>query len=129
MDGLEDAVLAAIEAGEIEVYGRDTVQPSVFAHQLLNTMPYAFLDEAPLEERAGPRGTASPRSSGRQRPDRAGRGRHPAGVGRRPGLWCATRWSFTTRFLSWECCRFRLPWPVVERARGVAGGVVQRARR
>ena len=50
VDGLK-SVLAAIESGEIEVYGRDTVQPSVFAHQLLNTMPYAFLDEAPLEER------------------------------------------------------------------------------
>ena len=50
VDGLK-SVLAAIEAGEIEVFARDTVQPSVFAHQLLNTMPYAFLDEAPLEER------------------------------------------------------------------------------
>ena len=44
-------VLEAIEAGEIEVYGRDTVQPSVFSHQILNAMPYAFLDDAPLEER------------------------------------------------------------------------------
>ena len=50
VEGLK-SVLAAIESGEIEVYARDTVQPSVFAHQLLNTMPYAFLDEAPLEER------------------------------------------------------------------------------
>ena len=45
------AVLASIERGEIEVYARDTVQPSVFAHQILNAMPYAFLDNAPLEER------------------------------------------------------------------------------
>ena len=45
------AVLASIEAGQIEVYARDTVQPSVFSHQLLNAMPYAFLDNAPLEER------------------------------------------------------------------------------
>ena len=44
-------VLEAIESGEIEVYGRDTVQPSVFSHQILNAMPYAFLDDAPLEER------------------------------------------------------------------------------
>ncbi len=49
-EGLRD-VLTAIEQGEIEVYARDTVQPSVFSHQLLNTMPYAFLDDAPLEER------------------------------------------------------------------------------
>ena len=48
--GLKE-VLTSIEKGEIEVYARDTVQPSVFSHQLLNTMPYAFLDDAPLEER------------------------------------------------------------------------------
>ena len=50
MEGLK-GVLAAIETGGIEVYARDTVQPSVFAHQILNAMPYAFLDDAPLEER------------------------------------------------------------------------------
>ena len=50
LDGLKGA-LAAIESGEIEVYARDTVQPSAFAHQILNAMPYAFLDDAPLEER------------------------------------------------------------------------------
>ena len=44
-------LLAALQRGEIEMYGRDTVQPSVFAHQILNAMPYAFLDDAPLEER------------------------------------------------------------------------------
>ena len=50
VEGLRQ-VLAGIERGEIEVFGRDTVQPSVFAHQILNAMPYAFLDDAPLEER------------------------------------------------------------------------------
>jgi ATP-dependent Lhr-like helicase len=45
------SVLSDIEQGKIEVYARDTVQPSVFAHQILNAMPYAFLDDAPLEER------------------------------------------------------------------------------
>ena len=49
-EGLKQ-VLTAIESGEIEVYARDTLQPSVFAHQILNAMPYAFLDDAPLEER------------------------------------------------------------------------------
>ena len=48
--GLEQ-VLASIERGEIEVFARDTTQPSVFSHQILNAMPYAFLDDAPLEER------------------------------------------------------------------------------
>ena len=45
------ALLADIESGAIEICGRDTVQPSVFSHQILNAMPYAFLDDAPLEER------------------------------------------------------------------------------
>jgi ATP-dependent Lhr-like helicase len=44
-------VIGRIERGEIELYGKDTMQPSVFSHQLLNAMPYAFLDDAPLEER------------------------------------------------------------------------------
>ena len=51
--GLKE-VLTSIESGEIEVYARDTVQPSVFSHQLLNTMPYAFLDERGLWRSAGP---------------------------------------------------------------------------
>ena len=50
VDGLR-AVLADIEAGTIETYAKDTPQPSVFSHQILNAMPYAFLDDAPLEER------------------------------------------------------------------------------
>ena len=49
-EGLRE-LLHGIETGKLEVYGRDTVQPSVFAHQILNAMPYAFLDDAPLEER------------------------------------------------------------------------------
>ena len=44
-------LLRKIEDGEIEVFGKDTVQPSAFSHQILNAMPYAFLDDAPLEER------------------------------------------------------------------------------
>ena len=44
-------VLEGIEKGSIEVFARDTVQPSVFSHQILNAMPYAFLDDVPLEER------------------------------------------------------------------------------
>ncbi len=50
LEGLK-AVLAAMERGEIQVYARETVQPSAFAHQILNAAPYAFLDDAPLEER------------------------------------------------------------------------------
>ncbi|MBM3947589.1 MAG: DEAD/DEAH box helicase, partial [SAR202 cluster bacterium] len=50
IEGLERA-LVLMERGEIEVFARETVQPSVFAHQVLNALPYAFLDDAPLEER------------------------------------------------------------------------------
>ena len=50
LDGCR-ALLADIESGAIEILGRETVQPSVFSHQILNAMPYAFLDDAPLEER------------------------------------------------------------------------------
>ena len=50
LEGLK-GVLDDISRGDVEVYARDTVQPSVFSHQILNAMPYAFLDDAPLEER------------------------------------------------------------------------------
>ena len=50
IEGLK-AVLAGIDTGDIQVYAKDTVQPSAFSHQILNAMPYAFLDDAPLEER------------------------------------------------------------------------------
>ena len=38
-------VLEAIECGELEVFARDTTQPSVFSHQILNSLPYSFLDD------------------------------------------------------------------------------------
>jgi ATP-dependent helicase Lhr and Lhr-like helicase len=44
-------VLRSIESKEIETIGLDSREPSPFAHQLLNANPYAFLDDAPLEER------------------------------------------------------------------------------
>ena len=50
VDGFKQ-VLESIDRGDIEVFARDTTQPSVFSHQILNAMPYAFLDDAPLEER------------------------------------------------------------------------------
>jgi ATP-dependent helicase Lhr and Lhr-like helicase len=48
--GLE-TVLARIEAGAIELVCRDTTEPSPLAAEVLNARPYAFLDDAPLEER------------------------------------------------------------------------------
>jgi ATP-dependent Lhr-like helicase len=44
-------VLRSIESGAVETIGLDSREPSPFAHQLLNANPYAFLDDAPLEER------------------------------------------------------------------------------
>ena len=45
------ALLRRIEAGEVEVVARDLAAPSPFAVEALNARPYAFLDDAPLEER------------------------------------------------------------------------------
>src|SRR5207302_572149 len=43
--------LERLETGAIEIAARDTVEPSPLSHELLNANPYAFLDDAPLEER------------------------------------------------------------------------------
>ena len=52
MDGAGlTALCAALERGEIQVIARDTVEPSPLCHELINANPYAFLDDAPLEER------------------------------------------------------------------------------
>ena len=45
------AVLAKIHAGELRLVARDTPEPSVLAYEILDAQPYAFLDDAPLEER------------------------------------------------------------------------------
>jgi ATP-dependent Lhr-like helicase len=45
------AVLTELRAGRIEAIAREVPEPSVFAHEILNANPYAFLDDAPLEER------------------------------------------------------------------------------
>ncbi len=45
------AVLTRIHAGDLRLVARDTTEPSVLAHEILSARPYAFLDDAPLEER------------------------------------------------------------------------------
>jgi ATP-dependent Lhr-like helicase len=50
IDGLRE-LLAGIESGRVTVVVRDTTEPSVLAHEILNGRPYTFLDDAPLEER------------------------------------------------------------------------------
>jgi ATP-dependent Lhr-like helicase len=44
-------ILRRIQAGEIQVVARDLPEPSPLAHEILNAKPYAFLDDAPAEER------------------------------------------------------------------------------
>ncbi|MGH7663689.1 MAG: DEAD/DEAH box helicase [Gemmatimonadaceae bacterium] len=50
LDGLA-AILLRINAGTIRCIARDLPEPSPLAHEILNARPYAFLDDAPLEER------------------------------------------------------------------------------
>jgi ATP-dependent Lhr-like helicase len=50
IDGLEH-MLAQKEAGRIRVVAKDVVEPSPLAMEILSARPYAFLDDAPLEER------------------------------------------------------------------------------
>jgi ATP-dependent Lhr-like helicase len=50
VDGFID-VLRGIGDGSIACLAVDTPVPSVFSHEILNANPYAFLDDAPLEER------------------------------------------------------------------------------
>jgi ATP-dependent helicase Lhr and Lhr-like helicase len=50
IEGLKELV-AKIESGAVDVVVRDTVEPSVLAHEILNGRPFTYLDDAPLEER------------------------------------------------------------------------------
>ncbi|MCG4454030.1 DEAD/DEAH box helicase [Pseudomonas sp. MMS21-TM103] len=45
------ALLKRMEAGDIELLARDLPAPSPLAAEILSARPYAFLDDAPLEER------------------------------------------------------------------------------
>ena len=50
VEGLKQ-VLARILDGSIRCVSVDTPMPSRFSHEILNANPYAYLDDAPLEER------------------------------------------------------------------------------
>ena len=50
IEGLKN-VLRGISDGSIRCLAVDTPIPSQFSHEILNANPYAFLDDAPLEER------------------------------------------------------------------------------
>ena len=50
IDGLK-ALLTGLANGKIRCIAVDTPVPSQFSHEILNANPYAYLDDAPLEER------------------------------------------------------------------------------
>jgi ATP-dependent Lhr-like helicase len=50
IDGLKE-LIGGIESGQVAVVVRDTTEPSVLAHEILNGRPFTYLDDAPLEER------------------------------------------------------------------------------
>lgn len=50
IEGLE-ALLSRMESGHVTCVGRDLREPSPLAHEIIGARPYAFLDDAPLEER------------------------------------------------------------------------------
>src|ERR1700719_849650 len=50
LEGLK-SLLRGIASGKIRVIAVDTPVPSQFSHEILNANPYAYLDDAPLEER------------------------------------------------------------------------------
>jgi ATP-dependent Lhr-like helicase len=50
VDGLRDLV-ASLHSGAIRSHFVDSVEPSVLSHEIVNSEPYTFLDDAPLEER------------------------------------------------------------------------------
>ena len=50
LDGLT-RILEGVESGAIRKLAIDNAEPSPFSHEILNANPYAYLDDAPLEER------------------------------------------------------------------------------
>src|SRR3989449_265816 len=58
-DSLEEALdlpgllreLQKLFSGELKLLAKDTPEPSVLCHEMLNSQVYTFLDDAPLEER------------------------------------------------------------------------------
>ena len=50
LDGLKQ-MIARMSSGDLKTVAIDTPEPSPFSHEILNANPYAYLDDAPLEER------------------------------------------------------------------------------
>jgi ATP-dependent Lhr-like helicase len=50
LDGLRK-LIERIDSGDLRAVAIDTAEPSPLSHEILNANPYAYLDDAPLEER------------------------------------------------------------------------------
>ena len=50
LEGLK-TIVRGIESGAVRTVAIDTAEASPFSHEILNANPYAYLDDAPLEER------------------------------------------------------------------------------
>ena len=50
VEGLEELV-AGLHSGQVRAHFVDSVEPSVLCHEIVNSEPYTYLDDAPLEER------------------------------------------------------------------------------
>ena len=83
IEGLE-RLLRAIESGAVAVVTRELTQPSPLALEVLSARPYAYLDDAPLEERRTQAVMASVGSHRRMR-------QISAALIRRRSRGCATR--------------------------------------
>ena len=99
IEGLE-RLLSGIESGAIRVVARDLTEPSPLALEVLSARPYAYLDDAPLEERRTQAVMAGAGSIRRPPPTSAGSiPRRSRGCATRPGPMrrtptsCTMRWS------------------------------------
>ncbi len=100
IEGLE-RLLAGLESGAVRVVTCDLTEPSPLALEVLSARPYAYLDDAPLEERRTQAVMAPALARTRsRRPISAGSiPRRSRGCGRKPGptppmpTSCTTRWS------------------------------------
>ncbi|MCK5941997.1 MAG: ATP-dependent DNA helicase, partial [Planctomycetes bacterium] len=70
-DGLHE-LLRRIQRGDVQLVECERSEPSPFAASILNAMPYAFLDDAPLEERRTQAVVTAQRGGGGARDDADG---------------------------------------------------------
>ena len=123
LDGLI-AVLDRIERGAIACRAIDTPLPSVFCHEILNANPYAFLDDAPLEERRA-RAVDMRRTLPRSWQARWARWIRPPSSrsSTNRGRWCAMREEFHDALLSlgWVPCACMPGWDLLVPTLSAAG--------